>query len=208
MTASITHSCRSVLDRAAAAVRFLLAAAVLTLAAAAHAGSIEPTEAALVPGDDATYRLRADFRIELGARLEEVVSRGVPLYFNLEFDLTRPRWYWFNEHIATVSLVHRLSYNALTRQYRLSSGPLQQNFASLHEALRVLGRIVALPVADKAAIKSGESYQATVRLSLDRNQLPKPLQLDTIADRDWQVDAKVLRWQFVPPERTAGSESR
>lgn len=178
-------------------LRWLLVLAMAGLCEVTNAGMIEPTSAAMTVGDDA-YLLSAEFQVDLGAHLEEAVSRGVPLYFVLEFDLTRSRWYWANEHIAGKTIHYRLSYTALTRQYRLSRGGLHQNFTSLEEALRVLARIGAVPVADKAAVKAGEVYQAAVRLSLDRQQLPKPFQVDAIANADWQVEARTLRWQFTP----------
>ncbi|MDO8932253.1 MAG: DUF4390 domain-containing protein [Rhodocyclaceae bacterium] len=177
----------------------LFAGWLLLAAASVHAGSIEPQQAALVPTEDG-YALSAEFVVDLGPRIEEAVARGVPLYFSLEFDLTRPRWYWASEHVADRRLEYRLAYNALTRQYRLSAGGLHQSFATLPEVLRVISRIGALHVADKAAVKPGETYNAALRLSLDRSQLPKPLQVDALANREWQVDAKTLRWQFVPPE--------
>ena len=110
---------------------------------------------------------------------------------------SRKRWYWVDEYIAGHVINYRLSYNALTRQYRLSVGGLHRSFASLDEALRVLGRVADLPIVDKAAIKPGETYYAALRLALDQSQLPKPFQVDAIASREWQVDARVLRWQFV-----------
>lgn len=179
------------------ALLILVFAGLTGLAGLAYAGNIEPINAALTAGDD-TYLLSAEFQVDLGTHLEEAVSRGVPLYFVLEFDLTRRRWYWANEHVAGKTINYRLSYAALTRQYRLSRGGLHQNFSTLEEALRVLGRIVALPVLDKGSLRAGESYQAAVRLSLDRQQLPKPFQVDAIANADWQVEAKILRWQFTP----------
>ncbi|MEI2650830.1 MAG: DUF4390 domain-containing protein [Microthrixaceae bacterium] len=84
----------------------------------------------------------------------------------------------------------------LTRRYRLSSGGLHRSFATLGEALRVLGRVVNLPVADKSALKAGSHYDAALRLALDRSQLPKPFQLDAIANKGWQVETRVLRWRF------------
>jgi hypothetical protein len=54
-------------------------------------------------------------------------------------------------------------------------------------------------VLDKDALKAGESYEAAVRLALDRSQLPKPFQVDAITDRELQVETRVLRWQFVAP---------
>ena len=194
MTAFFMHCCKRLEHRLSS----LLAAVLLLCAFSAHAGSIEPTRAALNPGDDG-YTLSAEFTVDLGSRLEEAVARGVPLYFNLEFILERNRKYWVKEHIVSRSLTYRLSYSSLMRQYRLTTGSLHQNFGSLEEALRVVGRIASLQVADKDALKNGESYEAAVRLALDRNQLPKPFQVDAITDKGLQVEAKVLRWQFTAP---------
>lgn len=216
MTVSSTPCCRSehrtdtgggaAWWRAAAVLRRALLIACLVCAGGAQAGTVEPLEASLSLGDEA-YVLSARFRIELGPHLEEAVSRGVPLYFMLEFNLQRSRWYWSNEQVAGKIINYRLAYNALTRQYRLSSGGVHQNFATLGEALKVMARVGALPVADKAALKSGETYQASLRLSHDWQQLPKPFQVDAIANRDWQVGTTTLNWQFVAaaaPVESAG----
>ncbi len=176
-----------------------LAAWLLLAVGTASAGSIEPLRATLVPTDDG-YALSAEFTVDLGPRLEDAVARGVPLHFNLEFDLTRVRWYWAAEHVTGTRVEYSLSYNALTRQYRLSAGGLYQSFSTLSEVLRVIARVAALPVVDKSLLKGGETYSAALRLSLDRSQLPKPLQVDALANRDWQVDARILRWQFVPAD--------
>jgi len=188
----ITASSKSWRDRC----RLLLAVALLWggLALAAEIEVAEPRLAATEDG----YALSADFAFEFNQRLEEAVSKGVVLYFVAEFELTRPRWYWFDEKVVSRSQTYRLSYHALTRQYRLSVGALHQSFSTLQDALQFLGRVAALPVADKSAIKAGETYAAALRLALDKSQLPKPFQVDAIANRDWQVDAKVLRWNFTP----------
>jgi len=182
-------------------LRLLLALALVGLfvmSRLAWAGTIEPITAKLTSSEDA-YVLSAEFGVDLGSHFEDAVSRGVPLYFVLELELTRNRWYWPSEHVAGRSLSYRLAYIPLTRQYRLSSGgTLHQNFSTLEDALRVLGRVAALPIAERNALKIGETYQVALRLSLDRQQLPKPLQVDAIANRDWQVEAKVLHWQFTP----------
>jgi len=190
-----TPCCKNALERL---TRILCALVLAVCAAAALAGSIEPKRGVLSTAEDGSTVLSAEFAIDLGPRLEEAVARGVPLYFSLEFELTRPRWWWSNESILAKTAQYRVSYTALTRQYRLTTGNLHRNFTTLDEALRVLSRFIDMPVADKGALKTGESYDAGLRLSLDRNQLPKPLQVDAIANRDWQVETRVLRWQYVP----------
>jgi len=164
----------------------------------AMAGSIVPTRAAITAADD-SYVLAAEFAVNLGARFEDAVVHGVPLYFNLEFVLERPRKYWLNEHIITRTLSYRLTYSSLMRQYRLTTGNLHQNFATLTDALRALSRVSALPVSDRDKLKPGENYEAALRLSLDRSQLPKPFQVDAITDRDWQVESTVWRWKYTAP---------
>jgi hypothetical protein len=195
MTVSISPSWKKRLERTV-----VLLGCLLTLGVAL-AGSIEPKSAALVP-DDRGYAVTADFNVQIGPRLEDAVSRGVPLHFRFEIEIKRKRWYWSDEHVAGRVLKYRLSYQALTRQYRLSLGSLHQNFDSLEEALHALGRVARLHVVDKSVLPANEPLAAAVRLSLDHSQLPKPLQIDALADRDWQVEAGILRWNFMPaPEQ-------
>lgn len=194
MMVFITRCCKS-----ARAIGVALLLAAFGVASTATAGSIEPTDASLNPSEDG-YSLSANFNVAIGNHLEEVLTKGgVPLYFNLEFILERPRKYWVPEHIVSRAVTYRLAYSGLTRQYRLSSGALHTNFSTLDEALRGVGRIGALPVLEKGRLLPGESYDAAVRLSLDRAQLPKPFQLDVITDKEWQVLAKTLRWKYVAP---------
>jgi hypothetical protein len=82
-----------------------------------HAQGIEVKSASFNAGDD-YYVLEAQFDIALTHTLEEALNKGVSLYFLLEFELIRPRWYCSNERVIGFSQQHRLSYNALTRQYR------------------------------------------------------------------------------------------
>jgi len=138
------------------------------------------------------WTLSAEFGLELTARLEEAVNRGLPLYFLVEFELTRPRWYWFDEKAISATLRYRLSYNALTRQYRLSTGALQQGFPALQDAIGVMTRVRNWRVAEADAIKAGETYFAALRMRLDVSQLPKPFQINAITDRDWNLASN---WQ-------------
>lgn len=198
MTVSITHCWRRCLERTS----ILLAG--LFLLGGALAGDIEPKSAVLVP-DERGHALVAEFAIDLGPRLADAVARGVPLEFRFEFTLTRQRRYWIDEHITGRVLNYRLSYHALTRQYRLALDSLHQNFATLEEALDILGHVARLHIVDRDVLLPGETYSAAVRLSLDHNRLPKPLQVDALAESDWHVEARTLRWTFTGPP-AAGPE--
>ncbi|HSD61551.1 MAG TPA: DUF4390 domain-containing protein, partial [Burkholderiales bacterium] len=140
------------------------------------AEGISLRSAALEATDDG-YQLDATFEIQLSPAVLEALNRGLPLYFISEFELTRQRWYWFDEVVVRRELQYKLFYNALTRQYRLASGALYQNFDSLEEAMLVLSRIRGRQVAEKDVLTKGEEYTAGVRLRLDVSQLPKPFQV-------------------------------
>lgn len=194
MTVSITACWKRSLKRSVCLCGWLLCCGL------AWAGNIEPKNVSLVP-DEAGQALSAEFAIDLGPRFAEAVERGVQLHFRFEFTLSRKRWYWIEEHVAGRVLDYKLGYQALTRQYRLTLGSQQQNFDTLDEALKALARVVRLHVIDKAELVPGETYRAAVRLSLDRNQLPKPLQVDALTDRDWRVDTKTQQWEFVAADK-------
>jgi hypothetical protein len=145
------------------------------------------------------YVLDADFDLALNATLEEAIVRGVPLYFVVEFELQRPRWYWIDDTVVSNTLSYRLSYNALTRQYRLSTGgAFYQNLPTLEEAQRLISRVRGRSVIDKAALFKGVRYEAAVRLRLDTTQLPKPFQISALTSRDWSLQSDWVRWSFTP----------
>jgi len=163
----------------------------------AGAEGIEVKSAALVNAEDGYY-LDAEFAVALTPALEDALNKGVPLYFALEFDLIRPRWYWFNEKIASSRQQYRLSYNALTRQYRVGIGTLYQNFGSLSEAFNFLSRVRLREIAEPDALGKGVSYTAALRLRLDISQLPRPFQISAVGSRDWSVGSDWHRWTVTP----------
>ena len=178
--------------RAAMLALFLLAAAPFV-----RAEGIAVTQATIEPAEDG-WALEATFDVQFSQRLEEAVNRGVPLYFVVEFELSRPRWYWFDEKPVQLSQTYRISYTPLLRQYRLSVGSVYQNFTRFEEVTRVLSRLRGWQVADKGALKRDQVYQAAVRMRLDTAQLPKPFQLNAISSRDWTLDSDWHRWTITP----------
>ena len=172
--------------------------ALLLLAAPlVRAEGISITSATIEQGADG-WTLDAAFDVQFSQRLEEAVNRGVPLYFVVEFELARPRWYWFDEKPVQLSQTYKISYTPLLRQYRLSVGSVYQNFTRFDEVTRVLSRLRGWHVSDKGALKKDVIYQAGIRMRLDTTQLPKPVQLNAIASRDWTLASDWHRLTISP----------
>ncbi len=193
MTASSTRCCRR-LDLLGALCALWLAIAAAT---SAQAQGIDVRRASLQTNED-SYVLEADFDIVLTHTLEEALGKGVPLYFQLEFELIRPRWYWFNDKIAGSVQDYRLAYNPLTRQYRVGVGRLYQNFATLGEALNVMSHIRRREDVPAGALRRDNTYVGAVRLRLDTSQLPKPFQVNALGSREWQLSSEWYRWTINP----------
>ena len=131
----------------------------------------------------------------------ECLNKGVPLYFVVEFELIYPRWYtlfFLNKRIAGFEQIYRLSYNALTRQYRLSYGVLQQSFDTLEDALAVLGGIKDQRVLTDSRLDEDRLYEAQVRMRLDSSRLPKPFQVYAFGSIAWDVSSSWFRWTVRP----------
>jgi len=177
----------------------LLLGATIACAGPARADNI-PVKSAELRIDEGEVLLNAEFDLNFNPTLEEALQKGIPLYFVLDFELTRSRWYWLDEKVAQTSLMSRLSYNALTRQYRVGvgSGLLSQTFNSLEEVERYVGRVTSRPVSQASALSKGTRYEAAIRLRLDVNQLPKPFQVNALASREWTLASDWYRWSFVP----------
>ena len=143
------------------------------------------------------WLLSADFVVPLPARLEDAVQRGVALYFVAEFELVRPRWYWWDERALRAAQTYRLSYHPLTSQYRLAIGAYQLQFQSIDEALRSMSLIRGWRVMELEQLKPGAAYEAQLRLRLDTSQLPKPFQITALTNRDWTLQTEWKRFPFI-----------
>ncbi len=150
----------------------------------------------IVPVDQ-VYVVNASLEMQPNSRLEEMVASGVSIPFQAEFTLTRSRWYWLDETLVERDLDFRISFHALTRQYRLSVGSIHRSFSSFEDALRALLSIRNWSVIDRSRLTPGETYKASLRFRLDMSQLPKPFQVVVFGNRDLDVTTGWVQWNFV-----------
>lgn len=207
MTVSSMHYCTN--------KRNLLFGLMMTLSitlltpATAAADGITVRKAEIRMTEDG-YQLAANFDIRLTLLLEQALTHGITLNFVSEFTLTRSRWYWLDEVATKTEDTTKLSYSALTRQYRIKRGTIFQNFASLDDALRSLGNQSSAPIPAKLVTKSSgyiasllssnSNYTAYTRMRLDVSQLPKPLQVNALTSDEWKLDSEGYSWMLAPEE--------
>jgi hypothetical protein len=141
-----------------------------------------------------SYALSTDFDIVLSPVIEDALNKGVPLTFLIEFQLSAPRKYWFDDEIITQSQYLTLSYHALSRQYLVNRNGRQQSFATIQQAKEEISNIKSWSVVDKKLLKKSDVYLAAIKVRLDQTKLPKPVQVEAIGSDDWNIASERYRW--------------
>lgn len=149
------------------------------------------------------YMLDADANIVLNSTLENALTKGINLHFLFEFELTRPRNWWFDEDIAEAERKLRIYYHLLLRRYVVETGYTTQTAATLSEALALLGQVEGWQILDRGTLKPGQRYDARLRLRLDAAQLPKPLSIGAVTGDKWEMTTPWYDWSFVAPSPPA-----
>ena len=203
MTAFITHCLKNVrLDL----IGWLACACLVWGYPAAAWAEAPTTEISLLKferaGDDVL--LTATVKFELPSTVQEALLKGVAIIFVAEADVLRERWYWTNRRVANVERHMRLAYQPLTRRWRLNvaSGvitnvgmgiALNQNFESLPDALAAIQRLSRWKIADLSDLDLEQRHVVEFRFRLDVSQLPRPLQIGTLGQTDWDISVSTLR---------------
>jgi hypothetical protein len=203
MTAFITHCLRNArLDLIG-----LLACACLVWALPGTARAEAPaTEISLLKFERASdaVLLTATLKFELPAAVQDALLKGVAIIFVAEADVLRERWYWMNKKVVSAERHMRLAYQPLTRRWRLNvaSGrisnvglgmALNQNFESLPDALAAVQRLSRWKIAEVSDIDLEQNHVVDFRFRLDVSQLPRPLQIGTLGQTDWDISASSIR---------------
>lgn len=151
-----------------------------------------------------TWTVNASYQIELPPELSDAVKKGITFHFLTELNVTRGRWYWFEEKPITASKTIKLSFQPLTQLYRVNVGALTLSAGSLEEALLQVGAIAGWQVAELAVLDNGRQYDGAIRMRLDLSQLPKPFQINALNAREWNLSSEGHVFSVVPKYRAPG----
>jgi Domain of unknown function (DUF4390) len=141
----------------------------------------------------------ATLRFELPAAVEDALLKGVAITFVAEAQVLRDRWYWYDKNVVTATRNVRLSYQPLTRRWRISvtgvadssSGvSLSQGFDQLSDAMAVVRRISRWKIAEGAEIDQDSRHNVDFRFRLDTSQLPRPMQIGITGNADWNISVQ------------------
>lgn len=134
----------------------------------------------------------------LTSKVQEALSKGVPIEVIIEIDLYRARSILWDSRVAQWVLHRRISYHALSRQYLVSGHQRDadaiESFTSLQAALANMGLLDDLKLALKHKLQEASEYYVSVRASLDIDSLPAPLRPVAYTSLAWRLSSGWTRW--------------
>ena len=165
-----------------------------------NAPVVQLSEFKLERQEDA-YLLSSTLNFDLPQAVEDALSKGIALYFLAEVQVAKERWYWYDKYLARQERHFRLSYNPLSRRWRLvtSSKPIPNSglgvtmgvaYDSLAEALSAIKRSTQWRVVDATDIEASGKYRLDYQFKLDLTQFPRPFQIGTLGESDWTMNVK------------------
>ena len=168
------------------------------VAARSESSRGEVAELRLQRLDDGIY-LSTSLEFDLPELAEDALRKGIPMYFVMEAQVMRDRWYWSDRLVAEATRYLRLSYQPLTRRWRLSTSAspitntgvgvalVGQNFDDLEDALSAMQRVSRWKIAEAAVIDTDAGHSIQFRFRLDMSQLPRPFQIGAVGRSGWNL---------------------
>ena len=170
---------------------------LLAFPAAAEPPQAEISQLRLERTDEGVL-LSANVLFEVPTIIDDALAKGIPMFFVAEAVLLRDRWYWYDKEVAVTARHMRLSYQPLTRRWRLTVSPtpignsglaLGQTFETREEALLAVQRISHWKIAEAAAVDPDQRYNVDFRFRLYVSQLPRLFQIGALGHADWNITA-------------------
>jgi len=142
--------------------------------------------------------LSAVVPVQLPPSVENALLNGIAMHFVAQAQILRHRWYWSDKVLVNAMRYVRLSYQPLTRRWRVAQASepiaptglgiaLAQNYGTLQEALAAMGRISRWRVAQASELDEDTPYTLRLNYRLDTSQLPRPLQWGAVGGVNWNL---------------------
>jgi hypothetical protein len=195
-----------------AVAAFVLLHCAVAMAQPEDSGRFEALEARheLIDG---VYHVSGLIYLRLPSDATRALHASLPLTIRVEAQFLNRLWFWWDYTEFERIVRYRLSYRSLAELYVVeiepaddeipsgtSGGPAQaysrQTFPTLAAALDHIGRVERLPVVAAAELDRNLRYDLRLRAVLDKDELPGPMRLLSIWQKDWSIGSEWLVWRL------------
>jgi len=146
--------------------------------------------------EEGWLQIDADVRLPVSDDLRHFAERGVALYFTADMEIVRPRRWWFDSEVVSTQQTWRVTYNALTRQWRIGTGDLTLPEASLDDALTLVRNIRGWSLAPLSELDTEEEYVGRMRVRLDTSLMARPFRVNALNSSAWSLSTPWKDFSF------------
>ncbi len=147
------------------------------------------------PGESPGLFANTSYEFDIPDELQKALRRGIALYFVHEIRVNKNRWYWLDRKVLDSKTILRLSFNPITRRYRVVTNGLSFEYDSLNQALPFIKNLHHWRISDYNPIGNPQKYTVESRFYLDNTKLPKPMQVTSTSSDDWSISSD---WSELP----------
>jgi hypothetical protein len=107
--------------------------------------------------------------------MNRAIMNGIPTTFTFIVKLYEVRNAWIDRKVADIRLTHKVEYNTLKNEFRLTLSEHNKKTITTRdaeEANRFMAEIVALKIVRLDKLKRGVHYQLRLKAELDKIELP------------------------------------
>lgn len=123
--------------------------------------------------------------ISINNNLFQAIQKGIPLKFDINIKVTNFKKFWFNEIIFDDKFSFEIKYRNLLKKYQLKNIEGKYKYFSDIEKLKENINLIKINLG---YIVFSEDTLIEVGVTLDSNQLPKPLQINR-RNGTWNVSS-------------------
>ena len=142
--------------------------------------------------------INAQIEFEFSDDAQDAMRSGIALYIDVDFRIKRKRPYIWDPQVVALSRRYRIERHALTDRYVITDLVTDDRrlYDSLSEAIRNLGNIREIPIAEQSILDATIDYRIGLRARLDLASLPAPIRPIAYISPSWRMSSRWYQWIF------------
>jgi hypothetical protein len=178
--------------------------AMLVAAPAVRADALDgvlEVRSAYVSVEQGVFLLYARVAYPVNDDIRAALKDGLTLTFDLDVVVDRERRFWMDATVEELKLQRELSYHAVsdryvTRVFDPRTTGEQHSYATLEEALEVLGTVDAWPILVTPKLSANRQYRVSLRAGIRRGRLSDTLRVLLFWTDDWHRESEWFSWSL------------
>ena len=126
-------------------------------------------------------------RIDLTPELFGALEKGIPLQFNVNFQIIEHRKFWLDQIVLMKKGTYQIKYKNLIQQYEaININGDKKYFSEIKDGINFIENVKEWNVG--IAVEPIGNLVMSLKVKLDKSSLPKPIQLN-IGDDIWKLQS-------------------